>query len=65
MPECQTITLADACRVLGISLPTATKILETSPADLPPVFWLGRRRYVLRTQFQSWLDAKVTAAAAT
>jgi hypothetical protein len=47
VPECQTITLADACRVSGISLQTATEILQDVPADLPPVFWLGRRRYVL------------------
>jgi hypothetical protein len=61
--ECQTLSLAQACRILGISLPTASKILARSPADLPPVFWIGRRRYVLRRQFQTWLEAKVAAAA--
>jgi helix-turn-helix protein len=63
VPECQTLSLAQASRILGISLPTATKILERSPADLPPVCWIGRRRYVLRSQFQTWLDAKVAGAA--
>ena len=59
---CETMTLPGACRVLGISTTTATKILRETPSDLPPIFWIGGRRYLLRRQLHAWLLEKGRSA---
>ena len=58
LPECETITLAAACRILGISKSTAAKILRNSPSDFPPTFWIGQRQFLLRHRFEEWLASK-------
>jgi predicted DNA-binding transcriptional regulator AlpA len=58
-PEPETITLAAVCRIIGISVPTATKLLKASPTDFPAVFWIGRRRRVLRRNVETWLARKM------
>lgn len=52
------ITLASAGRRIGITVPTATKLLEAGDADFPPAFWIGGRRYVSRRLLEAWLAAK-------
>lgn len=54
----ETITLAGACRRIGISVPTATKLLETTPEDFPRAFKIGHRRYVLRRELDAWFARK-------
>ena len=53
------VTLAEACRQIGISVPGAETILSKSPHDLPPTFKLGHRRFVMREHLQAWLDARL------
>jgi hypothetical protein len=49
------ISLAEACRRLGISINTATKL---PPDQFLPWFWLGDKRFVGRRRFESWLAEK-------
>ena len=55
-----TITLAGACRRIGISTATATKLLETAPEDFPRAFKIGSRRYILRRELDAWFASETT-----
>jgi hypothetical protein len=41
--QAEIITLAEACRHVGISVPTALKLL---PKEYPEAFWLGGKRVI-------------------
>ena len=43
--EAATISLAQACRRVGISVNTATKLM---PEEFPEAFWLGGKRVLVR-----------------
>jgi hypothetical protein len=49
-----TLSLAEACRRLGVSVPTALKI-----EDFPPIISLGAKRVVGRQRFERWLEEKL------
>jgi hypothetical protein len=48
-----TIGLAQACRRVGISVNTATKLM------FPEAFWLGGKRVLARRRFETWLAEKI------
>jgi len=53
--EAATISLAQACRRVGISVNTATKLM---PEEFPEAFWLGGKRVLVRRRFEAWLAEK-------
>lgn len=54
-PEPEIISLAEACRRLGISIATASKL---PPEEFPASFWLGGKRLIGRRRLESWLAEK-------
>jgi hypothetical protein len=52
------MTLAAACRRVGISVATAVKLLEGPEGGFPPAFCIGGRRYVSPRLPEAWLAAK-------
>jgi hypothetical protein len=55
--EPELVTLAAACRKIGISPATALKL-----SDFPPIVPLGARRMIARRAVESWLAEKTRAA---
>jgi hypothetical protein len=53
--EPEFITLASACRRMGISVQAAVKL----PADQLPWCWIGARRYTPRRKFERFLAVKL------
>ena len=54
--EVEIISLRQACRRAGITVPTAVKL---GPEEFPAHFWLGKKRVVARRQFEQWLNDKI------
>jgi hypothetical protein len=54
--EAATISLAQACRRVGISVNTTIKLM---PEKFPEAFWLGGKRVVARRRFEMWLAEKI------
>jgi hypothetical protein len=48
-----TLSLAEACRRVGISVRTAEKL-----PDFPRIIALGGKRVVARRRFETWLEEK-------
>jgi len=54
--QAETISLALACRRVGISVPTAIKLM---PEEFPEAFWLGGKRVIGRQRFDAWLAQRI------
>jgi predicted DNA-binding transcriptional regulator AlpA len=54
--QAEIITLAEACRRVGISIPTALKLM---PKEFPEAFWLGGKRVIARRRLDAWVAEKV------
>jgi hypothetical protein len=50
------ITLAEACRRVGITPATAVRLM---PDYFPQATWLGQKRVVSRRHFEAWLAQKI------
>ena len=53
--EPEIISLAEACRRVGICARTGSKL---PPEEFPGWFWLGGKRVIARRRFESWLAEK-------
>jgi hypothetical protein len=53
------ISLARACRRVGISVQAAVKLSEGAKGEFPPYQWLGMKRMVPRRRFEAWLSERL------
>ena len=60
LPEAEMVPFTAGCDWIGLSPPGATKIIIRSPSELPPIVWLGRRRYWMRRHLIASGDALQT-----
>lgn len=63
--QAEMVPFAAGCQWIGITPPGASKILTRSSNELPPIVWLGRRRYFMRRHLEQWINARLALGTAS
>jgi len=56
------VTLTSALRGVGVPARTASRMAKRPGNEVPLSIVLGRRRYVVRAQFEDWFRKRLTDA---
>ena len=62
LPEAEMVAVHRRLRLDWPLSPGATKIIIRSPSELPPIVWLGRRRYWMRRHLEAWIAKRLALA---